>query len=314
MLKTLSKSLMALAAVAMLTSAVIAPAMAADDPGAVGSGPQNPLAPTEEWVSLSNGESRWYAFRDEGDLEDIVVRMAIQPSESALFEVLTPSQVREWANGVDFDPVGTSTVNADLSDDLYWAGNFVQGDTYYVRVFSRNVGTSDYMLSINGEDVSFPQAALESAAPESAAEVLEEANIIVDADTAEVAAMLVAGVGPDTAVAPMGESMQIQGTEKHWYAFRDEGDGAAINVELDAAIDGRLAFEVWTPEQINLWTNGKDFDPIGAGTENEFVSADLFWSGSFVKGDTYYVIVEQINPADSAVTYSISVNGDDVSY
>ena len=314
MLKTLSKSLMTVAVIAMLTAAVVVPVLAVEDPGVIGSGPQNPLVPTEGWVSLNNGESRWYAFRDEGDLEDIAVRMAVSPSNSALFEVLTPDQVRDWANGVDFDPVGISTVNEHLSDDLYWTGNFVKSGTYYVRVYSRNVGPSNYSLSINGDDVSFPQIASEKVTPESAADVLAEQKITIDTDTTEAAAMIVAGTSSETAAAPMGEPVQIQGGEKHWYAFRDEGDGASINIQLDAAIDGRLGFEVWTPEQLRLWANGIDFEPTGAGTENEFVNTDLFWSGSFVKGDTYYVIVEQIHPADSAVTYTLSVNGEDVSY
>ncbi|MCB0109331.1 MAG: hypothetical protein KDE53_25585, partial [Caldilineaceae bacterium] len=113
-------------------------------------------------------EKQWYAFRDEGDQTSIAVRMQVTPGDRAFFEVLTPEEVNKWANGETFDPVGAGTKNADLGDDLYWTGSFVSSGTYYVVVTSRNLGDSEYTLSINGDDVSFPTAQVASpqAAPD----------------------------------------------------------------------------------------------------------------------------------------------------
>jgi len=291
-------------------------ALAADDAGDAGSGPGNALAPTDAWVQLVNGEKQWYAFRDEGDRESISVRMKVQPSDRAIFEVFTPEQVNKWRNGETFDPVGAGTKNADLSDDLYWTGSFVSSGTYYVVVTSRNFGDSQYSLSINGADVSFPtaQVAMQPATSATTPEVAQaEFGVEVEMGPEQKMAVMT-GSSADSALAPVGDTMQILPGQKQWYAFYDGGDGNNIQIRADAQPDSGLSFKVLTPAELRLWQQGIDFEPVGRGTENTALNVDLFWSGSFVKGGTYYVVVEPSGLNDGPVTYSLTVTGDDVSF
>ena len=125
---------------------------------------------------------------------------------------------------------------------------------------------------------------------------------------------MMTGSSADMALAPVGETMQIEPGQKQWYAFRDEGDGNNIQIRANAQPDSGLAFRVLTPEELRLWQEGMDFEPVGRGTENSDLNADLFWSGSFVKGATYYIIVEPSGLSNGPITYSLTVTGDDVSF
>ncbi|MCB0086583.1 MAG: hypothetical protein KDE54_01615, partial [Caldilineaceae bacterium] len=75
-----------------------------------------------------------------------------------------------------------------------------------------------------------------------------------------------------------------------------------------------LTFQVLTPDELRLWQEGLSYDPVGRGTENADLNADLFWTGSFVKGGTYYVVVEPSGLNAGPTTYSLTVTGEDVSF
>ncbi|MEZ4620690.1 MAG: hypothetical protein R2867_34985 [Caldilineaceae bacterium] len=55
------------------------------------------------------------------------------------------------------------------------------------------------------------------------------------------------------------------------------------------------------------------FQPIGQGTANELLKADLFWTGSFVKSGIYYVVVQRDPIAEGVCSYQLRVTGEDVS-
>ena len=292
-------------------------ALAADDAGDAGSGPGTAMAPTDSWMQLANGEKQWYAFRDEGDQTSIAVRMQVTPGDRAFFEVLTPEEVNKWANGETFDPVGAGTKNADLGDDLYWTGSFVSSGTYYVVVTSRNLGDSEYALSINGDDVSFPTAQVASpqAAPDAnSAEMAQTQPAAAPAMNMQEQMAMMTGSSADTALAPVGDTMQIEPGQKQWYAFYDGGDGNSIQIRADAQPSSGLTFQVLTPDELRLWQEGLSYDPVGRGTENADLNADLFWTGSFVKGGTYYVVVEPSGLNAGPTTYSLTVTVEDVSF
>lgn len=315
---------------AVLTSSLLlilgaAAALAADDIGQAGSGPDNPLAPRSEWLTLADNAKHWYAFKEDGDQEDVFVRMDVEPADRAIFEVWTSEQLRQWRNGEKFEPVGAGTENQHLNDDLYWTGNFVASDTYYVVVTSRNFGPADYHLTINGKNVSFPsttqtaltaEAAMMSDSPtmeaDATAATLDETEVMEESAALTVEPAL--GTHAGVARAPVGETVQIQAGETQWYKFRDEGDQATIEAALDADPNIGVVFEVWTPEQLRLWQNGDEFDPVGAGTENTALDIDRFWSGSFVRSGNYYLVVRHSGLIDGPVEYSLMVSGDDVSY
>jgi hypothetical protein len=112
---------------------------------------------------------------------------------------------------------------------------------------------------------------------------------------------------------PTGKTMAIAVDERHWYAFRDEGDAASIEVTADATPDDCLTFQVWTPDQLRLWQLGERFRAVGEGTANPILKADLFWTGSFVKSGLYYVVVARTPTARHPCSYKLWVTGEDIS-
>jgi hypothetical protein len=118
-----------------------------------------------------------------------------------------------------------------------------------------------------------------------------------------------AGNGPNSATSPALGTVTITSGQAHWYAFRDEGDGSSIQIEMD--VDGNAVFEVWTADQVRRWANGEEVDPVGSGSSNDYVTADLVWSGNFVQSGTYYVVVKQGNGSS---TYQLRISGADVSF
>lgn len=269
-------------------------------------------------MTLAAGASHWYAFRDEGDSAPIVVRMTVIPEGQANFAVVTAAAVQQWRRGEPLVAVGEGSPLALFPGDLYWTGSFVQSGTYYVLVRGRGQETSSYRLTINGRDVSFPmlsfgQPGVAGARPTNGYPIssIPPATSPVTATTVPMAAAALSSA--ENPLPPVGKLMTITAGETQWYAFHDEGDAAMIQVSADATPDQCLTFQVWTPDQFVRWQQGEEFRPVGQGTANPNLKADLFWTGSFVKSGIYYVVVRR-NPAiANSCTYKLVVLGDDVS-
>lgn len=292
--------------------------------------PATPLTPVDAWLALASGDQQWYAFRDEGDDTPIAVRMTVVPADGASFIILTPPQAKRWVQGETDTAVGRGTPLAAVNDDLYWTGSFVQSGTYYVLVKSNNRGLSNYKLTINGKRVSYPllsftppnflPPATDSHCP--GAEPAVGAPAIsptmrpvatTPGNAPQLGTTEVITSSPENPLPPIGQSLKIVGDERHWYAFRDEGDESSIRISADATPDNCLAFQLWTTEQLRLWRLNETFRPVGEGTPNTLLKADLFWSGSFVKSGVYYVVVERNQAVSGVCTYALTVTGDDVS-
>jgi hypothetical protein len=104
----------------------------------------------------------------------------------------------------------------------------------------------------------------------------------------------------------------IRPGETHWYVFHDEGDGERIEIEMFVEPENGAQFEVLTPDQLKLWQDGLKYEPIGRGTENEAIKADLNWAGNFLKAADYYVLVK--NRTAEVSGYRIAIHGKDVSF
>ncbi len=133
---------------------------------------------------------------------------------------------------------------------------------------------------------------------------------------------LSAGDGPTVAVSPTASTVTIAPHSWQWYVFRSQvpvnvdssGNDIVTNPE-DATINatlrvksGNVDFEVWSADNLNNWRNSSDFDPVGVGTTNEFISGDpIFWEGSFQSNNNYYLIVQN-NSAQEA-TYTLDITG-----
>lgn len=293
------------------------------------------LTPVDAWLTLAAGEQQWYAFRDEGDDTPISVRMTVIPANGASFIILTPAQAKRWAQGETEAAVGRGTPLAAVNDDLYWTGSFVQSGTYYVLVKSNNRGLSNYKLMINGKRVSSPLLSFtqpnflappvdlncSAAAPAVTVTALTPITRPVDATPGQTnagtvppfEATSVLTSSPENPLPPIGQSLKLIDDARHWYAFRDEGDESSIRISADATPDNCLTFQLWTTEQLRLWRLNETFRPVGQGTPNALLKADLFWSGSFVKSGVYYVVVEHDQAVSGVCTYTLTVTGDDVS-
>ncbi len=287
-----------------------------------GNDPTHPFFPIDAWIALQDGDQHWYAFRDEGDSTAISVRMSVLPSNGASFTILTSAQLSAWQRGEPVDAVGASAALAVLHDDQFWTGSFVQSGIYYVLVESRGRGLSNYMLSIQGAGVSFPLLSFAKPHPPIANKVESCPKIptpMPEPTPTESPAIeptpIISGVdsSPDEPLAPIGRVLPIQRGEKHWYAFRDEGDDRSIAIRATANPDHCIAFALWTPEQLALWRQNQEFRPVGQGTVNEQFNGDLFWTGSFVKSGTYYVVVDRDPVVEGVCTYQLRVTGEDVS-
>lgn len=135
-----------------------------------GTGPDNALAPGDEWISASAGEVTWVAFEYRGhhefeedeDDEEVAVWIATpvqisldaEPDGTATFSVWTEEQVRLWTLGEEIEPVGRGTVNEYEAGDLFWSGSPGTPGRYYVVVVHQGTEPGRFRLSISGEVVS----------------------------------------------------------------------------------------------------------------------------------------------------------------
>lgn len=122
------------------------------------------------------------------------------------------------------------------------------------------------------------------------------------------------GDGPGTAVHPSIEAVTIAPQSWQWYSFRAQVplNGDANDATIDATlrrISGKVDFEVWSADNLRSWINNSKFDPMGMGTKNKSINGDpIFWQGSFIANDTFYLIVQ--NKSSKAATYTLDITGD----
>jgi len=146
----------AAAAVAAPATAKAAPEAktAAAEPAApaakakAGTGPDDALTPAGEWAPLAVGQKVWYALPQDGGGSKVLVRMAVDPKNSATFKILTPEQVRVWAAGQTYDPVGRGATDVAFGDDLVWTGSFKTPGAYYIVVEQTGPNAGGYKLSV----------------------------------------------------------------------------------------------------------------------------------------------------------------------
>lgn len=131
------------------------------------------------------------------------------------------------------------------------------------------------------------------------------------------------GSGPASALMPANGVVRIGPGEWQWYVFRSQvpfnvkdteedvvtsPDQATVKAALYAKA-GTVDFEVWSSNDLNNWQNNTDFDPMGQGTTNEFMTGDpLTWQGSFRTNTNSYLIV--MNRGSQPAYYSLDITGD----
>ena len=127
------------------------------------------------------------------------------------------------------------------------------------------------------------------------------------------AAAATAGTGPDDALAPTGAWQPLAEEESVWYAFRYEGDGSQIQVQLKVEPGDGASFAVWTPAEVQRWRAGLEVAPIGRGSADPSAPGALVWSGNFRQAGTYYAVVEHAGSQPGTVYYLLTISGEAVS-
>lgn len=120
------------------------------------------------------------------------------------------------------------------------------------------------------------------------------------------------GNTPTRPFVPIDAWIVLGDGNQHWYAFRDEGDGAEIRIRMSTQPENRASLRVFTATQMMQWLRGEAVNAVGAGTPLPVLNNDLYWTGSFVQSGIYYVLIESNDRGDSS--YMLSIRGADVSF
>jgi hypothetical protein len=276
-----------LAFVCVVASLMLAPAIA-QAAGTGGNGPWDAFAVDGTWQQLNPGQTHWYKFMTDGEEGRILVQLNAEPEDGAAFSVRTAEQARIFQETGDEEACGCSSPDEFIDADTAWAGEFNIPGTYYVAV--KHTGRHDapvfYALDVSGKGVLKPATAPRPAA----------------APAAEKA--------PMAEVSAFHDWMGMEGSHSHWETFTYEGDDTNVEIALDTEPDQGAVFSVWTPDQVREYGQGLKVEPVGRGTPNDDVEADLFWSGRFAQPGTYYVLVEHRGEAPSYC--KLTLQGKDV--
>ncbi len=113
-----------------------------------GTGPDDALTISDEYVSLPAGEILWYSFECAGDGSQTEIWLDVEPDDSITFSVWTEEQVKQWAAGEEVEPVGRGTANEYEAGDMFWAGSFCTAGEYYVVVENGSPADASFQLGI----------------------------------------------------------------------------------------------------------------------------------------------------------------------
>jgi hypothetical protein len=269
-------------------------------PVAAGANPENALNITGNWVTLQPGASLWYGFQYTGDKSQIQVILNDQGQSGLALGVWTPARIAQMEAGQSVKPIGYGSPNKDVpAADLFWAGNFDIAAPYYVQVENNSSNSIAYSLSVTGSGVyMLPGAATQP--------ISAPATPLAPAPAPAPAG----GSNPETALAITGGSTTLQPGASLWFNFQYAGDKSQIQVILDDQGQSGPVFGVWTPTQIAQMEAGQSVKPIGYGSPNKDVPADLFWTGHFNIAAPYYVKIE--NDGTAPITFTLQVLGSGV--
>jgi hypothetical protein len=271
---------------------------------AAGMGPADALAPAGEWATEAPSQRIWYAFQYSGDGSQILVRMAVDSSNPASFEVWTADQILQWVHGDTVTPVGRGSANDAFGGDLVWSGNFNEPGTYFVIVSNTSLAPEAYDLQITGDAVTQPSAV---ASPQPATSPSAAGSPAAAASAAAKPTVVVqGGTGPSDALPISGAWAPLAVGQQVWYAFSYSGDGSEITVRMTADQNNAASFAVWTPDEARQLALDSTTQPVGRGSEDDSLRGDQVWAGSFNTGGTYYVVVTQTGQVPA--NYQLSIN------
>ncbi len=302
---------------------------------AIAAGPNN-TAPAVAAVldnqahTIQGNSTLWYRFDYAGDRSQVTISLVNGANGQVAFNVFTPQQINDWW---ETKPIGRGTVFAlncntgrpapegqCTSNDLSWGGQFPFAGTYYVQVINYGPGAASAQLLIQGSGVSLAQPAASSPAAtpnfRGGAAAPPPATSLPNAVTGNT----FTNIDPGHAAVLDNTAHAIAANSSLWYRFSYAGDKSQVTIQLVNGANGPVAFNVFTPEQIDNWWQTA---PIGRGTiltlncNNGLPaplglcqSSDLSWTGQFNAAGNYYVQV--VNNASTPLSPLILIQGSGV--
>lgn len=129
------------------------------------------------------------------------------------------------------------------------------------------------------------------------------------------------GTGPDMALVPTGETMEIEAGEYHWYAFNydfDEDVTEPVVIKIFSEPAGGAVLTVRNAEQAEMWRQDGTQEHLGCCTVQELNDDDetdyAVWAGELFSSGTYYIVVEHAKDLTGPVSYHFTIDGPGVSY
>lgn len=285
------KMTMVLGTVLVLTLIMVTPVLAEV---AVGDGPFDAMAPTEEWQTLDSGQYHWYVFNfdyDDDLSKPIEIKMLAEPYASALMTIRNQDQVDEWVREGEHMHFGCTTMvneDADVNgkpDYQQWAGALTaSGDYYLVVEHARDMSEpANYQFTINGQNITFPTLEAVEAAPMASVATADEGTtdeslmtetFALTVEPAAAAAELM-GTGPDFAMEPTGTWTKLAGGQNHWYRFTYDDDDdwtEPLTIKLYSEPLDAAVLTIRNGHQAELWRQDGTNEHFGCCVRPEVTS------------------------------------------
>jgi hypothetical protein len=283
-----------------------------------GTGPDFAMSPSDQWVEIQPGQYDWYVFKYEykeknGPME---VKLYSEPAEAAVLTLRNLDQAKLWREDGKHEHFGCCTpVERDANKDgkgdyALWAAHMRATGTYYMVVeHAKNVsGPAQYRIEVKGDGYSFTDAPLPVVAPPEEAAVVEP--------------VILAGTGPDVAMALPTEPATINAGEYQWYYFdytrdsktKDE-DLRPVEIKVFSEPAGVAKITIRDGEDAAAWRQDGTHQSFGActcsGIDKDKNGVDDYglWCGKLYASGRYYVVVEHARNNAAPATYRIEVKG-----
>jgi hypothetical protein len=187
----------------------------------------------------------------------------------------------------------------EAMSQLVWTGPVADGELYYVQLLNGTDFPLEYWL-VNEISSALPQIESEAAVP-------------------EPVALVTVGASPSNAatLSPGLSQDRLEPYTTRWYTFVQNDVSVAdhfqdLNFSLfftpgDGNRGHHINFELFTAGEISAWHRGDRGQPInfGAGRlvsrDSDPNTGERVWGGTLLRGDTYFVAVE--NGSDAAIDY-----------
>ena len=127
-----------------------------------------------------------------------------------------------------------------------------------------------------------------------------------------------AGSGPDLAMVPTTEWMQIESGEYVWYAFNYDFDESydAIEIRMYTEPEDGAILTIRSEEQAQKWRDDGTHEHTGCCTVQDLGDKETdyaVWAGKLDSSGTYYIVVEHAKNMSGPVNYMFTIEGEGVS-